>query len=362
MSAITSKRTAVEAFRRWYKPPIIGAWRGVFKTTRRPGQVLLKTRVSRPSFGAKSRPNVVADPAKGPRTLMRAMKIVTGLALSVAVASTVTAAGASATQATSTVALPHTLLADTAFIMGASGVPMPSAGYVDAAVRLYLEPLGFDGIATALYTPQRWGSTDLGLPDDERYILDAVHNAIANGAVNADNPLWLFGYSQSAAAAALAAQTLHDEGVPAEYLHFVLIGNPASAHGGFLNTLMESIPAWLHPLVNPLLPYFGVAESIGLRTPGYYPTDVFSFSNDGYARWPANIFDLSAVNNALKGMFDSHTNYLGLTVDQIPDRPDHVDGLANYYTIDVDSINGFMAGLNAALNVLGFGWLTELFA
>lgn len=240
-----------------------------------------------------------------------------------------------------------------ALVMGPTGIPDPSDGYVSAAQQLYLEPLGFTGAAEALYTPENSGNTDVGLADDLTYLMAAVHAQLATGEVSADDPLWLFGYSQSTAAAALAAQQLHDEGVPADYLHFVLVGDSASAHGGLLNALLPSLPDWLRSWVEPLLPLFGLQNSMGLTTPDYYPTDVYTISTDGYANWPGNITDWPATLTALAGMFSSHLYYLGLNPDNIPSPadPTFTDGLANYYTIDADGINGWEALLQAGVNV-----------
>lgn len=240
-----------------------------------------------------------------------------------------------------------------ALVMGPTGIPNPSDAYVDTVERLYLEPLGFSGTAESLYTPENSGNTDAGLADDVKYIMEAVHAQLATGDVSADNPIWLFGYSQSTAAAALAAEQLHAEGVPADELHFVLVGDSASAHGGLLNALMPSMPDWLQELVKPLLPAFGVENSIGLTTPDYYPTDVYTISNDGYAAWPSDISDWNAVSNALIGMFSSHEYYLGLEPSQIPlpGDPTFTDGLANYFTIDATGINGWDTLVQAAENL-----------
>ena len=240
-----------------------------------------------------------------------------------------------------------------ALVMGPTGIPDPSDGYVTTAERLYLQPLGFTGTAESLYTPEASGNTDVGLADDVKYIMAAVHKQLATGEVNGDNPIWLFGYSQSAAAAALAAQQLHAEGVAAENLHFVLLGDGASAHGGLLNSLLPSLPDWLRSWVEPLLPMFGLQDSMGLTHPDYYPTDIYTISNDGYANWPADISDLNATLNALGGMFSSHLYYLGPSPEQIPSPsdPDFTDGLANYYTIDADSINGWDALVQAGVNL-----------
>lgn len=249
-----------------------------------------------------------------------------------------------------------------AFILGPTGIPTPSDGYVSTVDANYLTPLGFNGVAEALYTPENSGSTDVGLQDDLQYIMQAVHAQIATGDVSADNPIWLFGYSQSTAALALAAEQLHAEGVPTDDLHFVLVGDSASAHGGFLNSFMDSMPTWLQQWVEPYLGSFGIEDSVGLTTPDYYPTDVYTISDDGYANWPTDIFNFNEVTAAINGMFSSHTYYLGLDPDLIQNATlSYTDDLANYFTIDAGDINGWDALVNAGVNIGSIpDWLGDL--
>lgn len=249
-----------------------------------------------------------------------------------------------------------------AYILGPTGIPLPSDAYVSTVDSNYLAPLGFDGTAEALFTPENSGNTDLGLAADAQAIVEAVMKQVDAGNVTDDNPLWLFGYSQSSAALALVAQELHAQGISPEDLHFVLVGDSASAHGGFLNSFMDSLPPWLQEWVEPLLGDFGLKDSMGLTTPDYYPTDVYTISDDGYANWPDNIFDFSAVSNAINGMFSSHIEYLGLTPEQIADATKiATDGLANYYTIDAGDINDWDAIVNAGVNTGSLpDWLGDL--
>ncbi|MEB3023482.1 MULTISPECIES: PE-PPE domain-containing protein [Mycolicibacter] len=256
-------------------------------------------------------------------------------------------------------------LSSAALVMGPSGWPNPTDIYLDVVERLYLSPLGFEGTTHSLYTPSALGPTDPNLADDVRYILKAVYEQIAAGTVSAESPLWLFGYSQSAAAASMAAIELEAAGVPSEYLHFVLVGNSASAHGGFLNMFLDSMPAlWKQFLVanSDLLAF---TNSAGLTTPEFFPTDVFTITNDGFANWPASILDFDALLSALYGMAVSHNLYLGLSPHNIPDVavPDHVQGLANYYSIALEGINVWEALVTSAVAVgLIPEWLGDLIA
>ncbi len=271
-----------------------------------------------------------------------------------------TASAGSSGGAGSNASAPHTLdvspttASDTggiALVMGPTGIPQPSAAYVATVDRLYLQPLGFHGHAQSLYTPELGYNTDANLPTDVADLMAAIHAQIATGQVSAQNPIWVFGYSQSSAAASEAMVQLHAEGVPAGDLHFVLVGDPASASGGILNTLMPSLGP-LGGLIQPLLPWFDLSQTMGLTTPNYYPADVYTLAGDGYAAWPQNFFSNPIADiNAISGFFSTHEEYLGLSPGQIQGAtPTHTDGLVQYYTID-NSGQLLPTLINAAVNV-----------
>ena len=100
------------------------------------------------------------------------------------------------------------------------------------------------------------------------------------------------------------------QGIPKHDLHFVMVGDSASAEGGFLNTFLDEFPAsWQQSIVD-LFKEFGADEVLGQVTPDdYYPTDVYSLSGDGWS-----IYD-NGLNNA--GLFSDHLEYLGLTPAEI---------------------------------------------
>lgn len=239
-----------------------------------------------------------------------------------------------------------------AFVMGPTGFPQPSAAFVATVERLYLQPLGFHGQAVSLYTPELGYNTDTNLPLDVADLMTAIHGQMATGQVSAENPIWVFGYSQSSAAASAAMIQLHAEGVPSSNLHFVLVGDPASAHGGILNTLIPSLGP-LGPLIKPLLPLFDLDQTMGLTTPNYYPADVYTLAGDGYAAWPQNFFaDPIASLRAILGFFTSHELYLGLSSAQIQSATlTHTDGMVQYHTVDDDIFQLLPALIRAAVNM-----------
>lgn len=230
--------------------------------------------------------------------------------------------------------------------------PIVNQEWTDAATNLYLDPNGFNGMATSVDIPEIISGDNLQQAvnvgaQDLANAIEAQYNA---GAIDPDDPLYIFGYSQSAVDASMAEQQLADYGIPTDDLHFVLVGDSASADGGFLNTFVESLPTWLQPFATETLES-RLGDVLGATTPDdLYPTDVYTLSGDGWANWDdgANIL----------GMLSTHLEYLGLTPAEVGSATlTAVDDMTNYFTIDSGSVNGLEAlwdGLLIASSVLQF--------
>ncbi|MBV9173845.1 MAG: PE-PPE domain-containing protein, partial [Chloroflexi bacterium] len=164
----------------------------------------------------------------------------------------------------------------TALIFGGSGMPIPPPQYVEAADTLYLQPLGFDGTAQSSFTPE--GSypldpnslgIDTSLGQDEKFMVSDIEGQIAGGGVSPENPVVVFGYSQSSDAASLLMPQLQADGVPSNDVHFVLIGDPQNPDGGVLNTF--DFPAGNNAAFAALeLPFEPATPS------DLYPTDIYT--------------------------------------------------------------------------------------
>lgn len=229
-----------------------------------------------------------------------------------------------------------------ALIMGGSGIPLPPPGYVDTATTLYLQPRGFTGTPQALFTPAGFYPTTgvKSLPafvsetQGAQMLSETVSRHIAGGGVDATNPVVVFGYSQSSALSSLAMTQLADQGVPAEDVHFVLVGDTAAPNGGLLERFDVPLGS------NPSIPSLGI--TFGHPTPDLYPTDVYTLEYDGFADFPQYPLNPLADLNAMAGMVLEHFTYLGLEPDQIanaiPLPTADADSLTHYFMIPQDHL------------------------
>jgi PE-PPE domain len=214
----------------------------------------------------------------------------------------------------------------TALLMGGTSIPQPSQLYLDAADALYLQPRGFGGTLQSLFTPE-----DVSPTSETRgeQILDStILQKFDSGDVSAQNPIVVFGYSQSAAISSEVMRELAAQGVPSDDVHFVLIGDPDNPAGG-----MEIVTSNLSPQY----------LAANVATPNdLYPTDVYTHEYDGVADSPKYPIDLLSDLNAALGFIYEHGTYLSLTPEQIADAiqlpTTAADTMVNYYIIPAESL------------------------
>jgi hypothetical protein len=248
---------------------------------------------------------------------------------------------------------------DVALIMGGSGVPTPTQQYADTAADLYLQPNGFGGTSGRLPFDRFFDGHESAATGDALYqlppngvsgapevlttpelftdrlysetqgaadLLQAIRQAIVDGSVSPDNPLYAFGYSQSSALSGLTMQQLASAGVPANDLHFVLVGDPSTPDGGIYSEFGLTT----------------IAPGLSDLTPdNLYPTDVYTLEYDPVADWPQYSSDLLSDLNALDGLLFEHLAYLGLTPQQISDAiplETTGDSLTSYYMIPSETL------------------------
>lgn len=298
-----------------------------------------------------------------------------------------------------------------ALVMGPTNIPQPGLPYLQSAQDLYLAPAGFTGVAASLYTPETPGivdpnggvfspGTDPTVNADVADLVDAVKaavegklavanvNGLPEATVGADstgiqygtaeNPLWVFGYSQSAAAASIAMMQLRNDPATADsVIHFVLVGDPAASQAAFEAGETTGTGLLSSPLVQALdtlfpgLPaIFGIATVAGLTTPNdAYPTDVYTLQNDPYADFPVGDFSDAGTGGAagsgeyvssfaafVSGFLELfrffvpqyanvHEDYLGMTAAEVAGAATVPDGEVLYHIMADGGVGQAMADL-----------------
>jgi hypothetical protein len=235
-------------------------------------------------------------------------------------------------------------------------IPVDNPAYADAAADLYLKAAGmtvdpnYDNVAT-LDMPEVVpnGTLNTAVNDGVNQLVDKIETEYTAGDFSADNPLYVFGYSQSSVVMGMAEQQLHDYGIDSKALDFVMVGDSASSQGGFLNTFLDEFPTSWQPYIIDWFKEFGADSVLGQVTPNdLFPTQVYSLSGDGWS-----IYD-NGLNNA--GLFSDHLEYLGLTPQEIASAGEPFkDGLTEYFTIQdsmVNSLEALLTQLQIADSVL----------
>jgi hypothetical protein len=273
---------------------------------------------------------------------------------------------------------------DTAIILGGTTEPMPSTAFAQTAEALYLHALGFDGGATGstvcdmivtdpcaaplqvLTTPEliQQGPSSLTAADD---VVLAVRNEFeANPtAFDADHPLTIFGYSQSATAESIAMTQLAagPDPIPKDDLHFVFIGDPSLADTGAWPNLVADLDGIFGTsLTNTLLTDLGFDGVLGNVTPDdLYPTTIYTLDGDGVADFQPD-FEQGGLFEPLIRLFTTHVEYLGLTPTEIADATTTVDNLITNVDIP-DTFNDTTAWLSAVFEggAANSGLLDSLF-
>ena len=275
---------------------------------------------------------------------------------------------------------------DTAIILGGTTEPTPDTAFAQAAENLYLHPLGFDDGATSstvcdmigtdpcaaplqvLTTPELIQQSTLTDADDVTLAVENEFNADP-GAFSAEDPLTIFGYSQSATAESIAMTQINDysmahgDSIPLDDLHFVFIGDPSLADTGVWPNLVADMDGIFGTsLTNTLLTDFGIDGVLGNVTPDdLYPTTIYSLDGDGVAQFQPD-FESGGLLGTIEGLFVQHVEYLGLTPDEVANATTSTDDLITNVDIS-DNINNADAWLSAVFEhgAAGSGLLESVF-
>jgi PE-PPE domain len=267
---------------------------------------------------------------------------------------------------------------DTAIILGGTTESTPDTAFAQAAENLYLHPLGFDDGATSsmvcdmiatdpcsaplqvLTTPEliQQGPSSLTAADDVVLAVENEFNADP-GAFSAEDPLTIFGYSQSATAESIAMSRLEAAGIPSDDLHFVFIGDPSLLPDGVWPNLVPDLDTIFGTtLTNTILTDLGFDGVLGNVTPDdLYPTTIYTLDTDGVADWQQD-FQAGGLLDAISHLFIQHVEYLGLTPTQIADATTSTNGDLTLVDIS-DNINNADAWIDAIAHGVASSGLFE---
>jgi len=218
--------------------------------------------------------------------------------------------GASATR--SAAAVPSAA-ATLPLVMGPSGVPDPTANYVNTVTEWYVTPNSPEGITTpqVVFTPEGLypitGVKSLPLNtsvDQGMNMLSDTMDLLPSGTQTT-----VFGYSQSAIIGSLlemgyiSPTSPYKDPPPAipdglkASINFIFVGNEMNPNGGFLSRF----PGLSLPSLG--IPFYGATPEDA------YPTTNYTREYDGFADFPRYPLNVLSVLNAGLGIIFVHTKY-----------------------------------------------------
>jgi hypothetical protein len=235
-----------------------------------------------------------------------------------------------AEQANTVAVQPLAALVGNTIVMSGTGMPIPSAGFVDAVNNLFIQPNLPGTLLTALTTPEQaypfTGVRSLPLSASLSQGVQILDQAL-QPYVSAGTPVGVFGYSQSATIASLEMRALQAAGVPSSAVHFVLIGDPMNPNGGLYARF-----AGLN------LSALGIDFS-GATPSDAFPTTIYTAEYDVFADFPRYPLNILADVNALASQ--THFSYATMTPGQVAGAvqlPTTPGSLTDYYVIPTQNL------------------------
>jgi hypothetical protein len=199
-----------------------------------------------------------------------------------------------------------------------------------------------------LTTPEliQQGPSSLTAADDVVLAVENEFNADP-GAFSAEDPLTIFGYSQSATAESIAMTRLEEAGIPSADLHFVFIGDPSLPGGIWPNLEPDMDALFGTSTTNTILTDLGFDGVLGNLTPDdLYPATIYSLDTDPVSNFQ-DVFEAKGLLGALLDIFGPHVEYLGLTPTEVADATTTTNGDLTLVDISDGDINNADAWLSA---------------
>ncbi|MEB3063177.1 PE-PPE domain-containing protein [[Mycobacterium] zoologicum] len=198
---------------------------------------------------------------------------------------------------------------DVGLVVGGTGTPIPSQDYIDGA-NAYIQRILPGAVSQGVFTPEGGSPIYTGvksLPFDQSFaqgttiLTSDIENQVAAG-----NTVAVFGESQSSTISGMVMPNLEKDGVAADAVKFVLVGDPSNPDGGLLERF-DGLS----------LPSLGITFSGATPPDTIYDTTIYTQEYDGFADFPKYTLNFLADLNAFLGIEYVHPTYRDLTPDQI---------------------------------------------
>lgn len=223
---------------------------------------------------------------------------------------------------------------DVGLVVGGTGTPIPDADYI-AGGDAYIQRILPGAVSTGVFTPEGGSPIYTGVKSltfDQSFAQGAtiltgdIENQVAAG-----NTVAVFGESQSSTISGMVMPRLEQDGIAADAVKFVLVGDPSNPDGGLLERFA--------PLS---LPSLGITFSGATPPDTSYDTTIYTQEYDGFADFPKYTLNFLADLNAFLGIEYVHPTYRDLTPDQIDNAlllptTEGYDGNTTYYLIPMAS-------------------------
>ena len=230
-------------------------------------------------------------------------------------------------------------------IVGGSGIPIPQleGSYVEDANDLYIQRILPGAHSMGVFTPEGASPIFSGvqsLPIDTSLQQDVyMMNSYVTENVAGGNTVAVYGESQSAMASSELMPMLQQEGIPADAVKFVLVGDVDNPDGGWGARFDATLPAF--------------TTSFNVSTPADtpYDTTVFIQEYDGFSDFPKYPLNVLSDLNAILGLEFVHPTYRSLTpadLDNATLLPGSMDNpgdegaatATNYYIVPMSDSSG----------------------
>lgn len=221
-------------------------------------------------------------------------------------------------------------------IVGGTGTPIPQDSakfpdYVQQANALFIQRILPGADSQGVFTPEGGSPIYTGvksLPFDTSFAQGAtmlktyIEDNVATG-----NTVAVYGESQSSTISGMVMPELEKDGVAADAVKFVLVGNPSNPDGGLLERF------------NPLsFPALGVTFNGATPADSIYDTSIYTQEYDGFADFPKYTLNFLSDLNAFLGIEYVHPTYRDLSETRLDDAiklptSDGYGGSTDYYMI-----------------------------